>query len=284
MSWATDRGYLYVGHRDKPGVRFRLETRDAIVAHSTFLPPNRLFAVSIDGYAYCVHEFNGDVLWKSPIGDPISEPPVATRDGLYVIGEGAGMYCLNPDNGREVKWFAPRITKLLAVTKNRVYCLGRVGQFVILDVKTGGQIDAIDATELDLVHTNWQTDRIYVGTKTGVVQCLYDMDAEFPTVHNIPDPEKSQRPDVIQRTDADKPAEEPGDKPKDPFGGPADPFGGPKDPFGGGGGGGAKDPFGGADPFGGGAGGADPAPADPFGGGGGDKPAEDPFGGNPFGG
>ena len=274
VSWATDRGYLYVGDPKRNGVRFRLETRDAIASHSTFLPPNRLFAASLDGYAYCVHEFNGEILWRFSAGDPMSEPPIATKEGLYLIAEGAGMYRINPDNGIE-QWWSPRINKVLAVSKDRVYCMAEGDRFVVLDSKTGGRIDTVNVRELDLLHSNWQTDRIYVGTTTGVVQCLHEVGSDWPLVHNVPDPEESARPEVIQIKDGEEP--KPEVKPVDPFGGAADPFAGvggaddpkpdptPADPFGG-----ASDPFGGAaDP--------DPAPAggggaDPFGG------VEDPFG------
>ena len=270
VSWPTDRGYLYVGNRDRTGVRFRLETRDAIAAHSTFLPPNKIFVGSLDGYAYCVHEFSGDIIWRFSAGDPISEPPTVTKDALYLIAEGAGMYRINPEDGIE-QWWSPNIEKVLCASKDRVYCLARGNQFVVLDAQTGGRIDALNMRSLDLFHTNWQTDRIFVGTKTGVIQCLHEVGADWPTVHNVADPEDSARPQVKQIQEGDAPPAEGGVKPVDPFGGGADPFAGGADPF-----------AGGADPFAGG--GADPAPdggaADPFGGG------ADPFGGgaDPFGG
>lgn len=287
VSWATDRGYLYVGQKEKAGVRFRLEARDAIVARSTYLPPNRLFAASIDGNVYAVHEFNGEVLWRFSAGDPISHPPVVTRDGLYAIADGAGIYRLDLDDGFE-EWFAKGVAKFIAAGKQRVYCLDGVGRMIILDAKTGGRVATMPVENLDFVHANWQSDRLFVGTTKGVLQCLHEPDLKFPLIHIQPDPEASVRPVVVQKKDGEEePADEPVAKePADPFAaGGDDPFAAGGDPFGGDAGGGA-DPFGsgdaggGADPFGGGdAGGDDDAGggADPFGGGdaGG---GEDPFG------
>jgi outer membrane protein assembly factor BamB len=252
-SWATDRGYLYVCDKERLGVRFRLEARDPILAHSTFLPPNRLFAASTDGYAYCVHEFNGEILWRFSVGDPISEPPVATPDTVYLVADDAGMYAVGPQDGLE-KWWAPRIRKLLAASKDRVYCLNYHNNLVVLDARTGGQIDTMQLPQLDLLYTNWITDRIFIGTSTGVLQCLHESNAPWPTVHNVADSEASDKPKVIQKKGDDAPVkEEPAGE--DPFGGGAEP---------------ADDPFGGGD-----------KPADdPFGGGAGDKPEDDPFGGD----
>jgi len=293
VSWATDRGYLYVGGRERPGVRYRLETREAITAPATYLPPKWLFTASIDGYAYCVHEFNGEIRWRFSAGDPISQSPVVTQDAAYIVADGAGLYRINPENGLE-QWYSPRVSKVLAASTDRVYCAADGGRFVILDAKTGGRIDSMSLLGLDVLHTNWQTDRIYVGTDTGVLQCLHELGARWPTVHNIPDPEESARPEVIQRKEGE-PADEEKEKPADPFGGADDPFAGPADPFAEDAGddpfaGGGEDPFGGgdddgpaADPFGGG----DAGGADPFGGGDDAGGGDDPFGGggadNPFG-
>jgi hypothetical protein len=146
---------------------------------------------------------------------------------------------------------------------------------VILDARTGGQIDSVPVGDLDLLYTNWITDRVIVGTSTGVLQCLHEVGVPYPIVHNVPDPEASKKPKVIQKTGDEPAAEEPADAEDDPFGGGA--AGSDDDPFGGGAAGGDDDPFGG-----GAAGGDD----DPFGGAG-DAPAEDmPAGGDddPFGG
>jgi hypothetical protein len=176
----------------------------------------------------------------------------------------------------------------LAASKDRVYCLTVTGRLAILDAKTGGRIALMGPNQLDVFFSNTLTDRILVGTATGVVQCLHEVELQWPLVHvNLAEAEQKRRPEIKQEgLDAKtKPAAKPA-APK--------PAADAADPFGGGGAkpaaAGAKPAAAGADPFGGGAAPKPAAdPADPFGGGakpeaGGAKPAAggaDPFGGAP---
>lgn len=130
---------------------------------------------------------------------------------------------------------------------------------------------------LDIFYPNLQTDRIIVGSKMGVIQCLRETQMEWPLVHaGLAEVEKKERPKIKQEG-LDQAAPKP--KPKQPAAGQQNPFGG-ANPFGGGANpfGGGQGQGGGTNPFGGGQGGAKP----PAGGQGG---AANPFGGgnnNPF--
>jgi hypothetical protein len=110
---------------------------------------------------------------------------------------------------------------------------------------------------------NHLTDRLYLVSERGDVQCLKSADSDLPKFNVQPDVE------LAQEELSEEPKKEPETTPFGPAG--TDPFGaGGADPFG----------AGGADPFGGG---DDGAMDDPFGGGD-DAASDDPFGGNPFGG
>jgi hypothetical protein len=191
------------------------------------------------------------------------------------------------------------VKRFVSASQDKIYCISDAGELLVVDQETGGRIGAIPARGFDLEFINWRTDRLYLGTKFGVIQCLHDVEQEWPLVHvagesltDEPPPDVVQGPGEVAAGGA-PPDEDPfaGAGEADPFagGGAAeeDPFAGgggmEEDPFGGGGGA-EEDPFGGGggaeeDPFGGGGGGAE---EDPFGGGGGagDGGAdEDPFGG-----
>ncbi len=188
------------------------------------------------------------------------------------------MFKINALDGSEI-WRSYGIDRFVAASGRRLYCLEKTGRLALIDAKTGGRIASIPMPGLDLWITNPYTDRIFVGTKMGTLQCLHESELAFPLVHINPESEKRVRDAVKQgggETAIDPPPVGPGD---DPFGGGATPAPGGDDPFGGG----ATPAPGGDDPFGGG---ATPAPGgdDPFGGGaapapGGDDPFGDPFGG-----
>ena len=122
--------------------------------------------------------------------------------------------------------------------------------------------------QLDVFYSNTLTDRIIVGTTTGVIQCLHEVELQWPLVHvNLAEAEQKRRPEIKQEgLDAKtKPAAKPGAAEPKPAAGGEDPFGeGGAKPAADG----AKPAMDGADPFGGG---AAPKPAadaaDPFGGG-----------------
>ena len=309
VAWPTDRGYLFVGRISRLNenyfeMMYKLETAADITARPTLLPAATdeaedsaiIFAPSQDGFLHAIREKHGDSMWRFSTGEPVVEPAAPIGDKVYVTTQLGGMYCLAVQTGQQL-WWAPDIMKFLAASKDRVYAEDRNGNIVVLHAQSGGRLDVIEASGLPIKLMNLQTDRLFLASESGLVQCLREIELEQPILHR-PKPAPKVETAKPQPT---KPAEQqaaPADA--NPFGASAPPA---DDPFGGMGGGGAAapaddNPFGGggnaapaADPFGGG-GNAAPA-ADPFGGGGNAAPAADPFGGggnaapaddNPFGG
>lgn len=297
LAWTTDRGHMYVGHADKTGIRFRLDANDSIVSSPAFLPPNMIVATSADGFCYCVQEFKGDILWRFSTGQPISEgpAPIAKDDAVYVVTDENVMYKINTKEREdrihsssgdpilvgEHVWAKSGIYSFLGASEKRVYAIGASGRLTILDAKTGGRIGMLPFEGLDIKMRNVQTDRMFVGSSTGFIQCLHEKGNKYPVIHTGVDEDLTPAQEVKQ-ADPAEPKAGGGDDPFAPKGGGDDPFapkGGGDDPFAPKGGG--DDPFapagGGDDPFAPAGGGNDPfAPA-----GGGDDPfapaTDDPF-------
>jgi len=282
--WPTDRGFLYVARTTQKGMRYRMEARKAIVSQAAYASPGKLLVASIDGYVYCLHETSGDEYWRFSTGEAISNSPVPIGDSAYVVTDKGSMFCLNLETGTK-KWSVPQVQRLVAASKDRLYCLSVTGRLAILDAKTGGRTAVMGAPTADFFFANAKTDRIIIGTATGVIQCLHETELQWPLVHvDLAEAEQKRRPEIKQEGLEDtkaKPDAKPAAKPAapgvdvDPFGGGVQPGAGGMDPFGAGGA--APKPAaggqGGADPFG--TGGAAPKPAaggqggaDPFGAGG----------------
>jgi hypothetical protein len=328
VSWPTDRGLFYVAGADTLTVRYRTEARDDIVTQAAHIPPY-FYVGSLDGNLYKVHERSGTIAWRFTAGEPVTKKPVAINGRIYVTAMHGGLYCvlgdervarsadfdarqaaaergeitaeqakqqqpLPVDEGTEL-WWSPGIVKLLAVTPNRVYGLDRAGRMRICRADTGSPIATMGAEQLSLQLINHVSDRIYVGTKFGLIQCLHEPQIKEPLAYVISEDDddegkREKKPGAANEADIFAGGKA-GDE-KDPFAAGAakgdDPFGAGKpedDPFGAG----AKKPDdGGADdnPFG--AGGND----DPFGAGAGDAGGDaggaaggaddNPFGDNPF--
>ncbi|MDX1946563.1 MAG: PQQ-binding-like beta-propeller repeat protein [Pirellulaceae bacterium] len=189
VAWPTDEGNLYVGFAHVQGMRFRVEAKDAINSAPAFLAPNKVFATSLDGYVYCVHEEKGHVLWRFTTGEPISHSPVALGDTVYAITDRGNMYAISVADAQE-RWVTAGIKKYLAGNDNRLYCVDTGGNLTVLDTKSGSRIGSLATSSLDLPILNVQTDRILIGNSQGMIQCLRDSAVYWPVVHYLTEPKK----------------------------------------------------------------------------------------------
>jgi hypothetical protein len=152
--------------------------------------------------------------------------------------------------------------QFVAMSKRRVYVVDDLERLVVLNLETGARLDALSILGHGLRLINSETDRIYLASETGLVQCLHEVELTAPIQH--------QGPPAPADTEA--------------AAGEGEPATGESAPAM------SEDPFAGqeADPF---EGGAEKVDGEPPGGGQQDAPPDedaeddqDPFGASPFGG
>ncbi|MEX2176226.1 MAG: PQQ-binding-like beta-propeller repeat protein [Pirellulaceae bacterium] len=228
VAWTTDRGNLYVGYADTPRIKFQMEARKSIESAPAFLAPALVFATSRDGYVYCVTEQHGGVVWRFSTGEPITHSPVAIGKMVYAITDRGNMFAIEAESGQEL-WPAGGIRSFVAASDQRLYCLDLSGNLAILEIASGRRIGTIPTGGLDLHYMNVQTDRIIVGSRSGLLQCLREVEARHPVLHF--------GGEMKPQADKSQPVK-PGAKPAAPAG--ANPFAPPA----------AEDAPAGADPFG----------------------------------
>ena len=192
VAWPTDRGNLYVGFSDEPAMRFRVEARDRIDAAPSFLAPDKVLAASVDGTVYCIHEGKGNILWRFSAGAPITVTPVGIGDAVYAITDRGSLFSLGANEGEE-RWMTGGIRGFLAGNDERIYCSDTAGNVAVIDVKTGSRLGTVVAGSLDQRFSNKQTDRIILGTSSGLLQCLHESRLHWPTVHTAMDPKRLQQ-------------------------------------------------------------------------------------------
>jgi outer membrane protein assembly factor BamB len=205
VAWSTERGYMYVSRPDNPGVRFRLETNAPIVTQPAYRFP-LLYAVSQDGNVYAVHETAGGTIWRFEAGMPIDEQPVAIGKAVFVTPERGGMYMLDADTGKEI-WRARAAQKFLAASPTRVYALDGYGKMSIVDGESGSLVGQMRTEKLDIHLANQATDRIYLGTSSGLVQCLHESDLELPMVYVTAAPKEEKKAPVKKPAEVAAPME-----------------------------------------------------------------------------
>ncbi len=269
IAWGTDRGFVYVMEmQGDPSVLFRLKTDGIVSGRIATATGNRFFFGSENGQVYGLWGTRtGRVLWTVPFGEPFYNEPIIVGDSVLIRSSYGNLFSLNIETGA-LNWDRPvqNVSELVAAFGGRVYLTTLSGSLGVIDLKTGDRVGVFRDIRPTRLLVNRQTDRLYLVSDSGEVQCLREEGSELPTFNVQPE---IQMPD--EEAEVTTPA------PKAPT---TDPFGGGgADPFGGGAPGG-NDPFGGGapggnDPFGGGAGGNDPF-------GGGNDAGNDPFGANPF--
>ena len=97
------------------------------------------------------------------------------------FGQVAEKYLEYLQNGNMPEWEVPGIAQFATVTKDHVYGVDRFGTIRILNIADGSPVGRI-ANEAALeALVNDQTDRLYLISDSGLVQCLHEIGAEEPT-------------------------------------------------------------------------------------------------------
>lgn len=194
--WPTDRGYLNFGRISREMensfvVKYRLETGATIVARPAYLPPDPkslgdagvVFAASCDGFLYAIQEETGGTLWRFSTGEPIVKSPAVIDDRVYVATQLGSMYCIDVKTGQSV-WRANDVMQFVAATKARVYVLDKIGRLVVLNAASGAKLDAMSVGRVSSILANSDTDRIYLISEGGLIQCLRETEQNQPLMHN----------------------------------------------------------------------------------------------------
>lgn len=228
VAWPTDRGFLFLGRvvrrENHFTVLYRLETEAGIAAQPTYWPPDPnllpdegvIYAASRDGFVHAITERAGNSLWRFSTAEPILEPPVVIGQSVYVVTQPGGMYCLEAGTGVQ-KWWTYQVAQFIAASRERLYVADKLDRIVVLSTASGARLDTIPAAGLDIKLVNTQTDRIYLATSTGLIQCLHETELSEPIVHRQPPEPVAEEPAAEEEAAEEPEAEEQAAPVDDPF-------------------------------------------------------------------
>ena len=190
VSWPTDRGYLYVSQANLPRVMYRVETGAEIVAPPTELD-SFLYVTSSNGYLYCVHETSGVEIWRWSTGYPIVRKPAAVANTVYVASEEPALHALHSKTG-ELKWIASGVVQFVMEGEKNAYGLDRSGNLVIIEKESGGVLGRLRTGEGSTALVNDQSDRVFLVSNGGLVQCFHEADSPKPTYYRLEPVDESE--------------------------------------------------------------------------------------------
>jgi outer membrane protein assembly factor BamB len=205
--WTTEMGNLYVGNSEEPGMRFRMETKSEILAPASYRKP-LIFVGTVSGEVFALQEMTGMRQWKYATGFPITRSVAAVGDKAFVTSEEPALHCIDINTGSAI-WQAPHVLQFAAASKTRVYGVDDLGGLVVLDAEKGSVLGRIATDHPIHSLVNDQTDRVYLISRDGMIECLREIDAKEPLYHAPKEPEKKPDAATAQPPTTKPPVETP---------------------------------------------------------------------------
>ena len=199
IAFASHDGRVYV-HRTEVNVSlWKWAAGGPITANLGAFGTRTLLVPSKDDSLYAVDLFTGETKWRYPSGAPIEQEPLVSGEDVYVVNTAGLLSSINAKTGQG-NWTTSTLGgPLLGVTGKRLYLESRDGDLFIVDRVTGHQLFDPRATHeraglnirgFELGPTNRLNDRIYIGSKSGMLVCI----REAGVVKPVPQRDPNEKP------------------------------------------------------------------------------------------
>jgi hypothetical protein len=104
---------------------------------------------------------------------------------VFVTSDEPMLHCIDAKSGAEL-WEAPHVKQFAAAGAKRVYGVDELGALVVLDAANGTLLGRMPTDSTTHALVNDQTDRVYLVSKAGVVQCFREIGSKAPVYHRPP--------------------------------------------------------------------------------------------------
>jgi len=195
VAFGARDGKLYVALTESSTLLYRFASGGEIFAAMNSYGTRTLLIPSEDRNVYSVDLFTGHVNWTSPTGSAVMQQPLVSGDEVFVVNASGILTAIDVHSG-QVRWStSTHGGRLLSVSPTKVYLETHDDDLFIVDRATGRIISEPRATfqraglnlrPYDLSVVNALNDRLYLGTKSGVVIGLREIGQLKPTLHRDP--------------------------------------------------------------------------------------------------
>jgi len=216
VAWPTTSGYLYVGNADEARVFFRIETNEEIIAAPAEWG-SLFYVASLNGYLYCYDGSTGGQLWRYSTGMPIISKPVVIDDKAFVASEMPALHAVDATTGDRL-WTVDGAVQFVAQAGQHIYAADRHGNLLIIEKESGGIAGQINTGDGVYPILNDQSDRIFLVSDAGLIQCLHEIGADEPTFYRKTIVEEEAEKEEEQKADSNTPAEAAPAEDDNPFG------------------------------------------------------------------
>ncbi len=185
VSWATSDGYYSVAPVDpKEGrsVKYHLHSGGSFDSGAAY-HDGVFYVNSVEGSVFAINEIKGSLNWEYPTGDRIITPPFIAGNALFIITTDNNLFKLDIKTGRLADgWAKPvaGISQFVGLSDGKIFALNRLGELIAIDSAGGAVMHRIASRPLTLVIPNTLSDRLYVGSERGLLQCIREQTNPFP--------------------------------------------------------------------------------------------------------
>lgn len=174
-------GRVLVSRSERYQLLYRFVSSGPIVAPLAGHEIRTLLIPSTDHSLYAVDLFTGVEKWSFPSGAAIEQEPLVADQDVYVVNTSGQLSAVDAKSGSP-RWTVPTLGgRLLAVTPTKVYLESHDEDLFVVDRATGKTIfdpqatfhrSGINLRDFGMGPTNRTNDRMYFGTKGGLLICL----------------------------------------------------------------------------------------------------------------
>jgi outer membrane protein assembly factor BamB len=194
VAFGGNDGKLYVAMAEKPVtdpavMLYRIATGGEIYAPLGTYGQRLILIPSADKNVYAVDLFTSDVKWTYSTGAPVMQEPLVADTDAYIVNTAGLLTAIDVNTGSPRWTISTQGGRLIAVSATRVYLESHDEDLFIVDRATGRMVASPEATfhraclnlrDFDLGPTNSLDDRLYFGTRSGLIICLREIGQYAP--------------------------------------------------------------------------------------------------------
>ncbi|MBQ2790537.1 MAG: PQQ-binding-like beta-propeller repeat protein [Thermoguttaceae bacterium] len=170
---------------------------DISAQNMTLEPSRRKGGLAIVGTAsgnvFAINDANGKVRWTYLTQSPVNERVAAfAKSGasqelaydVYVPVESGDFFALDLKTGLE-NWRAVGVKRLISASATRLYVFDQLDRLAVLDRASGARLKTLPLTPTKFQIFNQESDRVYLVSADGLIQCLRETQQVEPVRHRV---------------------------------------------------------------------------------------------------
>ncbi|MBQ7814295.1 MAG: PQQ-binding-like beta-propeller repeat protein [Thermoguttaceae bacterium] len=142
------------------------------------------------GNVFAINDANGKVRWTYLTQNPVRERVAAFKApnasepayDVYVPVDSGDFFELDLKTGLE-NWRAAGVKRLISASDTRLYVFDQLDRLAILDRETGARLKTLTLAPTKFQIFNQETDRVYLVSGDGLIQCLRETQQDEPLRH-----------------------------------------------------------------------------------------------------